>query len=76
MHYAIHPDDPTTATFASDWQFTFEQEDWQVQIDTENKMTCDAEAFHLWRRVTAREGADGAEVLVKEWQESIPRGFL
>lgn len=76
MHYAIHPEDPTSATFASDWQFTFERGDWQVQIDTENKMTCDADAFHLWRRVVAREGREGAEVLVKEWQESIPRGFL
>lgn len=76
MHYAIHPDDPASAVFASDWQFTFARDDWQVTIDTENKMTCDAENFHLWRRVTAREGAEGAEVLVKEWQESIPRGFL
>jgi putative CocE/NonD family hydrolase len=76
MHYAIHPDDPASAVFASDWQFTFARDDWQVTIDTENKMTCDAENFHLWRRVTAREDAEGAEVLVKEWQESIPRGFL
>ena len=76
MHYAIHPDDPASAVFASDWQFTFARDDWQVTIDTENKMTCDSETFHLWRRVTAREGADGAEVLVKEWQESLPRGFL
>jgi putative CocE/NonD family hydrolase len=76
MHYAIHPDDPASAVFASDWQFTFARDDWQVTIDTENKMTCDVENFHLWRRVTAREGADGTEVLVKEWQESIPRGFL
>ncbi|MGR3621365.1 CocE/NonD family hydrolase [Pseudophaeobacter sp.] len=76
MHYAIHPDDPASASFASDWQFTFQRGDWQVQIDTENKVTCDAREFHLWRRVTAREGAAGAEVLVKEWRESIPRGFL
>lgn len=76
MHYAIHPDDPASAVFASDWQFTFARDDWQVTIDTENKMTCDSETFHLWRRVTAREGAEGAEVLVKEWQESLPRGFL
>ncbi len=76
MHYAIHPDDPASAVFASDWNFTFEREDWQVSIDTENKMTCDTDNFHLWRRVTAREGAEGTEVLIKEWQETIPRGFL
>lgn len=75
MHYAIHPDDPASAVFASDWNFTFEQDGWQVSIDTENKMTCDVENFYLWRRVTAREGAESAEVLVKEWQETISRGF-
>lgn len=75
MHYAIHPDDPASAVFASDWTFTFEQDAWQVSIDTENKMSCDVENFYLWRKVTAREGAEGAEVLVKEWQETIPRGF-
>uniref|UniRef100_UPI00261CB034 CocE/NonD family hydrolase n=1 Tax=Pseudophaeobacter sp. TaxID=1971739 RepID=UPI00261CB034 len=75
MHYAIHPDDPASAVFASDWTFTFEQDAWQVSIDTENKMTCDVENFYLWRKVTAREGADGVEVLVKEWQETIPREF-
>ncbi|CUH88915.1 Cocaine esterase [Phaeobacter sp. CECT 5382] len=76
MHYAIHPDDPASAVFASDWTFTFARGDWQVEIDTENKMTCDTENFYLWRRVTAREGADGAEVLVKEWRETIARDFL
>lgn len=76
MHYAIHPDDPASATFSSDWKFTFERGDWQVEIDTENKMSCDTKHFHLWRRVVAREGADGTEVLVKEWRESIPRGCL
>lgn len=75
MHYAIHPDDPASAVFASDWTFTFEQGDWRVSIDTENKMTCDVDNFYLWRRVTAFEGADGAQVLVKEWQETIARGY-
>ncbi len=76
MHYSIHPDDPATAEFKTDWNFTFERQGWQVAIDTENTMTCDAENFYLWRRVRATEGADKTEVLTKEWAETLPRGLL
>ncbi|WP_424977961.1 CocE/NonD family hydrolase [Leisingera sp. S232] len=76
MHYEVHPDDPATAAFASNWNFEFERGSWQVSIDTENKMTCDRENFYLWRRVTAYEGASKEVVLSKEWQETIPRGLL
>ncbi len=76
MHYAIHPDDPATATFKSDWRFTFERGDWQLAIDTENRMTCDKENFYLWRRVHAYEGGVSDPVLVREWSETVPRGCL
>ncbi|WP_027257510.1 CocE/NonD family hydrolase [Leisingera aquimarina] len=76
MHYEVHPDDPATAAFASDWNFEFERGGWQVSIDTENKVTCDRDNFYLWRRVTALEGVNKEVVLVKEWKETIPRGVL
>ncbi|MBY6067385.1 CocE/NonD family hydrolase [Leisingera aquaemixtae] len=76
MHYEVHPDDPATAAFASDWRFEFERSGWQVAVDTENKVTCDRENFHLWRKVTAYEGESREVVLTKEWQETIPRGVL
>jgi putative CocE/NonD family hydrolase len=76
MHYEIHPDDPTSALFASNWRFELGRDSWQVAIETENRMTCDRETFYLWRRVTAFEGADMQQVLRKEWSEAIPRGLL
>ncbi|KIC16555.1 MULTISPECIES: CocE/NonD family hydrolase [unclassified Leisingera] len=76
MHYEVHPDDPATAAFASDWSFEFERNGWHVSIDTENRMTCDRANFYLWRRVTAYEGAKKEEVVTKEWREVIPRGVL
>lgn len=76
MHYEVHPEDPATAAFASDWTFEFERGGWQVAIETGNKMTCDRENFYLWRKVTAYEGADRDVVLTREWQETIPRGVL
>ncbi|MEW2912897.1 CocE/NonD family hydrolase [Leisingera sp. JC11] len=76
MHYEVHPDDPASAAFASDWSFEFERGDWQVSIDTENRVTCDRENFYLWRKVTAREGEEKNVAVIKEWQETIPRGVL
>ncbi|MGR3762155.1 CocE/NonD family hydrolase [Roseobacteraceae bacterium NS-SX3] len=76
MHYAIRPDEPATARFESEWTFTFARGDWQVRVDTENRMTCDRENFHVWRRVHAYEGGADKPVLVKEWQDIIPRGCL
>ncbi|KUP90720.1 CocE/NonD family hydrolase [Tritonibacter horizontis] len=74
MRYSIHPDDPSTACFESDWTFEFARGDWQVEVLTENRMTCDRTDFHLWRKVVARE--NGAVVLTQEWRESVPRGVL
>jgi len=74
--YAIHPDDPATAKFQSLWNFTFKRGDWQVEIDTENTMTCDAQHFFVHRKLRATEGAQQTEVLTKEWSKTIPRGHL
>ena len=74
--YAIHPDDPASAAFRSAWNFSFKRADWQVEVDTENTMTCDAENFYLHRKLRATEGATQTEVLTKEWSQTIPRGHL
>jgi hypothetical protein len=47
-----------------------------VAIDTENRMTCDKENFYLWRRIHAYEGGAAEPVLVREWNETVPRGCL
>lgn len=75
MHYEIHPDDPATALFATQWNFTFERGDWCVEIDTECSMRCDCDNFYLDRKLIATEGPEKTEVLTKEWSETIPRVF-
>ena len=67
---------PATARFQSLWNFAFKREDWQVDIRTENTMTCDAENFYLHRKLRATEGANRTDVLTKEWSQTIPRGHL
>ncbi len=76
MHYAIHPDHPTSAEMTADWQFQFQRTDWQVQINTHLRMHCDETNFYLHRKLQAFEGADETEVLSKEWSRTIPRGLL
>ena len=76
MSYSIHPEDPTSADMKSDWKFEFERNDWQVEIETHSRMTCDTENFYLYRKLMAFEGAEKTEVLTKEWSSSIPRGLL
>ncbi len=58
MHYGIHTNDPASAVFESRWSFTFERDDWQVSIDTENTMRSDTSNFYLTRRLRATEGAE------------------
>ncbi|WP_166418149.1 CocE/NonD family hydrolase [Cochlodiniinecator piscidefendens] len=76
LRYAIHPDDPLSASYASQWNFTYGRGEWQVEIDTECSMTCDAQNFYLQRKLRATETASKSEVLVKEWSQTIARGFL
>ena len=76
MHYSIHPDDPASARFESTWNFTFERDGWQVEINTTNSMSCDANNFFLHRTISASEGSEKSEAVVKEWSDAIPRGLL
>jgi putative CocE/NonD family hydrolase len=74
QRYVIHPDDPLSARHEIDWRYEFRRGDWSVRIDSENRMTCDAESFHLERKVAASEGE--TIVLERSWREEIPRGLL
>ncbi|CDX24968.1 Glutaryl 7-ACA acylase-like protein [Mesorhizobium plurifarium] len=76
MHCSIQPNDPASARYLSEWHFTFERDDWQVAIKTEQSMWCDTKHFYLHRKVRATEGLGEAEVFAREWSETVPRGLL
>lgn len=76
MRYAIHPDNPSSAQLNTEWNFQFQRDDWQVEIDTKTEMTCDETNFYLYRKLMATEGAEKSEVLSKEWIKTIPRKLL
>ena len=56
------------------WRYEFRRGDWSVRIDSESVMTADADAFHLVRKVTAREG--DTVVIARSREEDVPRGLL
>ena len=74
QHYSIRPDDPLSARHEARWRFEFRRGSWSVRIDSESVMTADAGAFHLARKVTAREG--DAVAIARSWDEDVPRGLL
>jgi putative CocE/NonD family hydrolase len=76
MRYAIHPQDPLSASLKVRWNFSYQRDDWEVEIDTSSHIHCDHESFYLHHELRATEGADKTEVLVKEWKQTIPRGML
>ncbi|MUT24771.1 CocE/NonD family hydrolase [Mesorhizobium japonicum] len=76
MQCSIHPGDPTSARYLSEWHFTFQRDGWQVAIETKQSMSCDSKYFHLRRKVRATEGSKEIEVFGREWSETIPRELL
>ena len=74
QRFALRPGDPLSARHEVIWRIELRRDDWSVQIDSENRMTCDSSTFRLDRTVTASEG--GAVVLTRRWREDIPRGLL
>ena len=76
MWYKMRPDDPASACAGASWNFTFERGDWQIEIDTESRMSGDAGNFYLLRRLHATEGVQKTEVLTREWSTTVPRKLL
>ncbi|MEM8624802.1 MAG: CocE/NonD family hydrolase [Pseudomonadota bacterium] len=72
--FVINPSDPLSARHVADWRFALARDAFSAEIESHAEMTATATDFHLTRRVHAR--ADGADVVVKEWTETVPRGYL
>ncbi|ESZ02007.1 MULTISPECIES: CocE/NonD family hydrolase [unclassified Mesorhizobium] len=76
MYCSIHPSDPATARFESQWHFKVKRDEWQIDISTEHNMHCDVQNFFLYGKVRATEGPEGVEVFAREWSETVPRHLL
>lgn len=71
--HGVLPHDPHSATSLCRWHSRQSRPDWEIDIHTSLKVTCDATHFYLDASLEALE--NGQQVHLKTWQESIPRGF-
>ncbi|MFE4961697.1 CocE/NonD family hydrolase [Streptomyces sp. NPDC056660] len=72
--YTSVADDFTSPAGEVTWTMSFRRKDWDVQVRTSTKLTCDAEEFHVNATLDAYEG--GRRVASRTWNESVPRDAL
>ncbi|MBV7329867.1 CocE/NonD family hydrolase [Chloroflexi bacterium TSY] len=71
--FQIVEGDPLSATVSCSRSRTFERDAWQVEIETQSRMSCDANNFYLTNQVTARERSQ--LVFERTWNKTIARDY-
>ncbi|MFF1654301.1 CocE/NonD family hydrolase [Streptomyces sp. NPDC058255] len=72
--YTSVADDFTSPAGEVTWTMSFRRGEWDVEVRTSTRLTCDAEAFHVNATLDAYEG--GRRVDSRTWNESVPRDAL
>ena len=73
-HYRVRGDDVTSAEGTTDWVRELRRGDWQVEMRTFTRLTCDEDDFHLHATLDAYEG--GERVHSDTWRSRIPRTLV
>lgn len=66
--------DPRSARALVECRATYRRGDWDVRVETDVEMTCDAEAFHFTARLTAHD--QGELFADRRFTRSIPRHLI
>lgn len=72
--YAIHPDDPLSASFEVHWTENYSRGTWQVRTKTTTRMTCTKTDFIVKGDMVAYFGEE--EVHHQSFEEVIPRHLV
>src|SRR5262245_43492635 len=72
--YHVEENDPLSAVAELRRTQTMSRDTWKIRIETQMRLSCTRNAFVLWGRLRAWEGAN--EVCQREWSRSIARDFL
>jgi len=70
----VEEDDLLSAVAELRRRWTMSRDAWQIRIETQMRLSCNRDVFLLQGSLRAWEGAN--EVCRREWDRSIPRGFL
>jgi len=71
--WSIKPNDPLSARATGSHTWLTSRENWQVKIECETTMHCDADNYYL--NASVKAWLDGAVFNHRTWQSSIPREF-
>ncbi|RWO60265.1 CocE/NonD family hydrolase [Mesorhizobium sp.] len=72
--WAIHPDNPLSASGKTHWTQTLSRNGWSVRTETSAEMRSDAQNFIISARIEAYEGEE--LVFERNFEEKIPRDLL
>jgi len=72
--YTIHPDNPTSAKAEISWKEGLSRGDWNIETETQTRMTADKDFFHIEATCIAKENGD--VVFRKNWIEKVERKLL
>jgi hypothetical protein len=72
--FTICEDDPLSAAQRLQCYLSYRRAGWQVRLETDSRLTCNADNFYLAHTLAAYEGE--SEVFSKSWQTAIPRDHL
>ncbi|MER8708849.1 CocE/NonD family hydrolase [Mesorhizobium sp. M1088] len=72
--WAIHPDNPLSASGKTHWTQTLSRNGWSVRTETFAEMRSDAQSFVVSARIEAYEGEK--LVFERNFEEKIPRALL
>ena len=73
--WAIHPDDPLSASCDIEWTQRFTRGDWSVETEVRACQRCDAEAIILDARLVARikDGPEAPEIIERSFAARVAR---
>jgi uncharacterized protein len=72
--FHVEEDDPLSAMVELGQTLTMSREAWQINVETQMRLSCTRTAFLLRGSLHAWEGAN--EICHRQWDRSIPRDFL
>jgi hypothetical protein len=72
--YHVEESDPLSAVAELHNIQTMSRNEWQIRVETQMRLACTGDIFHLQGSLHAWEGEN--EVCRRDWDRSIPRDFL
>ncbi|WP_100639816.1 CocE/NonD family hydrolase [Marinobacter salexigens] len=71
--WRIQENDPLSAVTESNWEVDLSDADISIHVETQSRLSCDADNFYLVNSMQAYE--EGKEVFRNTWEKTIPRRF-